>query len=83
VYRVMHLLIKYTLRGNELVFQCEKKQRWNSDRSYDRPRPVSENNTRKSGKVHLWSELDAKPEGKRSLGRRRRRYECNIRMDLG
>jgi hypothetical protein len=31
---------------------------------------------------NVYSILVAKPEGKRPLGRRRRRWEVNIRMDL-
>ena len=30
----------------------------------------------------LYRVLVGKPEGKRSLGRPRRRWECNIKMDL-
>jgi hypothetical protein len=31
---------------------------------------------------NLYKILDVKPEGERALGRRRRRWEDNIRMDL-
>jgi hypothetical protein len=35
------------------------------------------------GKINAYSLLEGEPEGKRSLGRQRRRWMDNIRMDLG